>query len=61
MQWLAQNWFWVLIFVLFIGLHLFGHGSHGGRGGGCGGHGGQKRPDEKDRDTATKSSTGHQH
>jgi hypothetical protein len=31
MDWLAENWFWVLIFVLFIAMHLFGHG-HGGHG-----------------------------
>ncbi|MCL5059343.1 MAG: DUF2933 domain-containing protein [Candidatus Thermoplasmatota archaeon] len=30
---------WVVIFVLFVGMHLFGHGGHGGGGGGgcCGG------------------------
>lgn len=36
MDWLLQNWVWVLVFVAFIGMHLFGHGGHGG----CGGHGG---------------------
>lgn len=30
MAWLSQNWFWVLIGVVFIGMHLFGHGGHGG-------------------------------
>ena len=29
MDWLAQNWIWVVLFALFIGMHLFGHG--GGR------------------------------
>lgn len=34
MEWLANNWFWVLIFILFIGIHMFGHGGmHGGHGG----------------------------
>lgn len=58
MQWLAQNWFWIVISVLFIAMHLFGHG-----GGGCGGHGGHRRSDKKDRDATDKSSssTGHQH
>jgi len=34
-EWLAANWFWVLIGVVFIGMHLFGHGCGGGhnRGG----------------------------
>ncbi|MHB1233967.1 MAG: hypothetical protein ACYCZQ_15485 [Burkholderiales bacterium] len=42
MDWLAQNWVWVVVFAVFIGMHLFGHGGHGGRGGhgGHGGHGG---------------------
>lgn len=30
MDWLAQNW--VLVFVAFIGMHMFGHGCHGGHG-----------------------------
>lgn len=61
MDWLTQNWIWVVIFVLFIGMHLFGHGGHGGRGGhgGCGGGDGQrpvggKRPGED-------KPQGHQH
>lgn len=28
MDWLSQNWFWVLFGLLFIGMHL-GHGGHG--------------------------------
>ena len=34
MDWLAQNWVWVVVFAVVIGMHLFGHGGHGGRGGG---------------------------
>lgn len=26
----SQNWFWVVIGVVFVGMHLFGHGGHGG-------------------------------
>lgn len=33
MQWLTANWFWVLIFIAFIAMHLFGHGGHGRHGG----------------------------
>jgi hypothetical protein len=29
MDWALENWFWILIFVLFIVMHLFGHGGHG--------------------------------
>ena len=34
MQWLVTNWFWVLIGIAFIAMHLGGHGGHGGHGGG---------------------------
>ncbi|KAA0946271.1 MULTISPECIES: DUF2933 domain-containing protein [Pseudomonas] len=29
MVWLTENWFWILIFIAFIAMHLFGHGGHG--------------------------------
>ncbi|GIV80377.1 MAG: hypothetical protein KatS3mg050_4771 [Litorilinea sp.] len=33
MDWLAENWFFVLLLLAFIALHLFGHGhGHGGHG-----------------------------
>lgn len=33
MDWLAENWFWLLLIVLFVGMHIFGHGSmHGDHG-----------------------------
>ena len=32
MDWLLENWVWVLIGIAFIALHLFGHG-HGGHSG----------------------------
>jgi hypothetical protein len=34
MAWLADNWFWVLVLIAFVAMHLFGHGGHGGHGGG---------------------------
>lgn len=30
MTWLTENWFWILTFIAFIAMHMFGHGSHGG-------------------------------
>jgi Protein of unknown function (DUF2933) len=62
MDWLLANWFWILIFVLFIAMHLFGHGGHGGHGGG----GRQPSRDEREKDEAqghivNTSSGGHQH
>lgn len=32
MEWLSENWVWLLIGAVFIGMHLFGHGGHGGKG-----------------------------
>ncbi len=29
MAWFAANWFWVLILIAFIAMHMFGHGGHG--------------------------------
>ncbi len=46
MAWLSQNWFWLLIAAVFIGMHFFGHGCHGGHGG-HGDHGAEKS-DERD-------------
>ncbi len=42
MDWLRENWFWVAILVLFVWMHVggHGHGCHGGGGHGHGGHGG---------------------
>lgn len=59
MDWALENWFWILIFVFFIAIHLFGHGGHGG-------HGGHKntKKNEKDevQDRPTNMHSGeHQH
>ena len=32
MEWLQENWFWLFVFVMFIWMHMGGHG-HGGHGG----------------------------
>ena len=51
MAWLTANWFWVLIFIAFISMHLVGHGGHGGHGS-HGSHGGgarQRNMDEADQ------------
>ena len=42
MAWLTENWFWILTFIAFIAMHLFGHGGQGGHGGHAG-HGGGDR------------------
>jgi hypothetical protein len=60
MDWLAQNWIWVVFFVLFVGMHLFGHGSHGGHGGCGGGSGGDQEP-AGDGQPRKDTPQGHQH
>lgn len=43
MDWIVQNWVWIVVFVVFVGMHMFGHGGHGDHGG----HGGgDQRPTE---------------
>lgn len=33
MEWIADNWFLILIAILFVAMHIFGHGHmHGGHG-----------------------------
>lgn len=39
MEWIRENWFWVVSGVLFLWVHMRMHGSHGGHGG-HGGHDG---------------------
>lgn len=51
MEWITANWFWILIGVLFIGMHLFGHGGHGGHAGHGGGNN-QPRSNEIEKDDA---------
>ena len=64
MTWLTANWFWVLISVAFIAMHLFGHGGHSGHGG----HRDDRQRSKADRDTdeargrgVSTSAGGHQH
>ncbi|NOY67268.1 MAG: DUF2933 domain-containing protein [Gammaproteobacteria bacterium] len=28
MEWLVENWIWVILGVAFILMHVFGHGGH---------------------------------
>ena len=62
MAWLTEDWFWILTFIAFVAMHMFGHGGHCGHGGGerkrsadeRGGDGAQSRAGD------TRSG-GHQH
>ena len=58
MQWLAENWVFLLVIVGMVAMHLFGHGGHGGHSGG--------RRENADRDTRkdrepTALRAGHRH
>ena len=61
MNWLSQNWFFLVVVLLFASMHL-GHGSHGGHG-----NRGPARPGDKDASSPprepdeTARPTGHQH
>ncbi|MEO6192973.1 MAG: DUF2933 domain-containing protein [Thermoanaerobaculia bacterium] len=54
MAWLTANWFWLLIFIAFIAMHMFGHRGHRGHGGHSGHSGGdrQRSGDERETDEA---------
>lgn len=64
MNWLTQNWFFILFGLLFVGMHL-GHGGHGGHGS----HGSKPSERSGDEDAGrpvqnapdTNRPTGHQH
>ena len=47
MEWVRENWFFILFAVLFIAMHLFGFG--------CGGHGGHGREEERERSSGDVS------
>ncbi|GIW53595.1 MAG: hypothetical protein KatS3mg081_2950 [Gemmatimonadales bacterium] len=32
MDWLRENWFWLLFVVFFVWTHMRGHGCHGAHG-----------------------------
>ncbi len=65
MAWLRDNGFWALIFVAFIGMHLFGHGAHGAHGGHGGGNDqrlADRSDDQNAKDPAESTrSSGHHH
>ncbi len=48
MEWLRENWFWIVVGALFVWMHMRMHGGHGHRGhGGRGGFGGGKSIDRE--------------
>lgn len=64
MEWFSQNWVWVLFFIGFIGMHMFGHGGHGGHGGHSGHGGSHSDSKSASKDSAQRPSeqgSGHHH
>ena len=58
MEWLSQNWVWILFFVGMIAMHMFGHGGHGGHSGGRA----DLKPKRKDSEQRTsEQESGHKH
>ena len=64
MEWLSENWVFLLVVVAMMAMHLFGHGGHGGHGGHHG-HGGDRRRDpggdRNGRRDDDEPRTGHRH
>jgi hypothetical protein len=58
MEWISQNWVWVLFFVAFIAMHMFGHGGHSEHGSG---HGDHKPASEDGEQHTSEQRAGHQH
>lgn len=54
MQWLSENWVFLLVAVAFVAMHLFGHG-HGGPG-----HGSRRGEPGDDR-AGGDAPKGHRH
>ena len=52
MEWFVTNWFWLLVGIAFVALHLFGHGGHGGHGGG-----GRPQPADESEKSGTPASS----
>jgi hypothetical protein len=61
MEWLSENWFWVLILIFFVIMHKFGHGGHGMHGhGGHHEHGGGSH-DHEEEGNSNKEDKTHKH
>ncbi|MEO8315249.1 MAG: DUF2933 domain-containing protein [Pseudomonadota bacterium] len=61
MEWLSQNWVWILFAIAMVAMHMGhgGHGMHGGHGGGD--HDDAKPAGRSDNEPAPKQGSGHQH
>ncbi|MEW6569760.1 MAG: DUF2933 domain-containing protein [Nitrospirota bacterium] len=53
MDWVRQNWVFILFFIIFIAMHLFGGGCMPGHGR----HRGHGEKEEKDKEQASRGSS----
>ncbi len=53
MDWVRQNWVFILFFVIFIAMHLFGGGCMPGHGR----HRGHKEEEEKNKEQSGRDSS----
>ncbi len=49
MEWLIENWIWVLVGIAFFALHFLGHGRHGKH----------RKQDEPDKQTGHRDKQDH--
>lgn len=61
MEWISQNWVWVLFAIAMIGMHLFGHGGHGENGGDSDGQNDTKPARKGGVQRSPKQGSGHHH
>ncbi len=57
MDWLAENWVWVLLGIGMVAMHLFGHGGHGDHGG----RDATKPPGKDSKQSAQNQRANHSH
>ena len=53
MSWVMENGFWIVIGIVFVAMHLFGHGGHGRHGG--------RKGSARDSDSRDKRRREHRH
>ena len=58
MEWLSQNWIWLLFIAAMVAMHL-GHGGHGAHGGCGGGHAVDEDAKSKERSGPGAGHEGH--
>jgi len=59
MGWVRENWVFILFFVIFIAMHLFGGGCMGGHGGHRGHGEGEEHKEHEEKVSSEKKKGGH--